>query len=83
MTKYKDQYGSLIKNKLELASTTANSICSHIGFLGLRSIWQNQLAHHFTELTIRINRQEVLGKTTKLRLKEGQLQSKSLLCPLQ
>jgi exonuclease III len=72
---------SLIKNKLELACTTANSICSHKGFLGLRSIWQNQLAHHFTELTLRINRQEVLGKTTKLRLKEGQLQSKSLLCP--
>jgi hypothetical protein len=71
----------LIKNKLELASTTANSICNHIGFLGLRSIWQNQLAHHFTELTLRINKQEALGKTTRLRLKESQLQSKSLTCP--
>src|SRR5437868_13643849 len=66
----------LIKNKLELASSTANSICSHVGFMGLRSIWQNQLAHHFTELTIRINQQDVLGGTTRLRIKEGQLQSK-------
>jgi ribonuclease HI len=72
----------LIKNKLDMASTTANSICSHIGFLGLRSIWQNQLAHHFTELTIRINQQETLGKTTRLRIKEGQLQSKYLSSPL-
>jgi exonuclease III/ribonuclease HI len=71
----------LIKNKLELASTTANSICSHNGFLGLRSIWQNQLTHHFTELIIRLNRQEDIGKTTRLRLREGQLQSKSLSCP--
>ena len=39
----------LIKNKLGLASTTANSICSHIRFLGLRLIQQNQLAYYFTE----------------------------------
>ena len=71
---------ALIKNKLELASTTANSICSHRGFLGLKLIWQNQLAHHFTELTIRMNRQEVLEETTRLRIKEGQLQSKNITC---
>ena len=72
----------LIKNKLELASSTANSICSYIGFMGLRSIWQNQLAYHFTELTIRINQQEVLGKTTRLRIREGQLQRKYLSSPI-
>src|SRR6266487_334611 len=72
----------LIKNKLELARSTANSICSHIGFMGLRSIWQNQLTHHFTELTIRINQQEVLGKTTRLRIREGQLQRKYLSSPI-
>src|SRR6266487_4073715 len=68
----------LIKNKLELASTTASSICNHIGFLGLRSIWQNQIVHQFIELTIRLNKKGILGITTRLRLKEGQLQSKSL-----
>ena len=46
--------------------------------MGLRSIWQNQLAHYFTELTIRINQQDVLGETTRLRIKEGQLQGKHL-----
>ena len=46
--------------------------------MGLRSIWQNQLAYHFTELTIRINQQDVLGETTRLRIKEGQLQGKYL-----
>ena len=71
----------LTKNKLDLASTTANAICSHNGFLGLCSIWQNQLAHHFTELTIRLNRQDDLGRITRIRLKEGQLQSKNLSCP--
>src|SRR5438874_8339772 len=71
----------LTKNKLDLASTTANAICSHNGFLGLRSIWQNQLAHHFTELTICLNRQDDLGRITRIRLKEGQLQSKNLSCP--
>ena len=45
----------LIKNKLELASSTVNSIYSHISFIDLRSIWQNQLAYYFTELIIRIN----------------------------
>ena len=68
----------LIKNKLELASTTASSICNHIGFLGLRSIWQNQITHQFTELTICLNKKGILGITTRQRLKEGQIQSKSL-----
>src|SRR5205085_8611101 len=45
---------TLIKNKLELAKSTANSICSYIGFLGMRSIWQNQFAHHLTELTLHL-----------------------------
>ena len=73
---------TLIKNKLELAKSTANSICSHIGFLGMRSIWQNQLAHHLTELTLHLNQQGPLGITTRLRIKEGQLQSKYLCSPL-
>ena len=64
-----------------MASTTANSICSHSGFLGLRSIWQNQLAHQFTELTIRLNRQDTMGTIARIRLKESQLQTKSIISP--
>ena len=48
----------------------------------MRSIWQNQLAHHLTELTLRLNQQGPLGITTRLRIKEGQLQSKYLCSPL-
>ena len=67
----------LIKNKLELARSVANSICSHIGQLNLRSIWQNQLAHHITELTLQLNQENEIGTTTHLRLKDTQLKSKS------
>ena len=48
---------------------------SHIKFLDMRTIWQNQLAHHFTELTIRLNKQDEVGITTRLRIKEAQLKS--------
>ena len=48
----------------------------------MRSIWQNQLAHHLIELTLRLNQQGPLGITTRLRIKEGQLQSKYLCSPL-
>ena len=67
----------LIKNKLELARSVANSICSHTDLLSLRSIWQNQLAHHITELTLRLNQENEIGITTHLRLKDAQIKSKS------
>ena len=54
----------LIKNKMELAKSVANSICSHNGLFGLRSIWQNQIAHHTTELTLRLNQESSVGITT-------------------
>src|SRR5205085_9135306 len=37
---------------------------------------------HFTEIVIYLNRPDALGITTRLRVKEGQLQSKSLLSPM-
>src|SRR5205085_10017985 len=67
----------LIKNKLELARSVANSICSHTGLLSLRSIWQNQLAYHITELTIRLNQENKIEITIHLRLKDAQIKSKS------
>ena len=67
----------LIKNKMELARSVANSICSHNGLFGLRSIWQNQIAHHTTELTLRLNQESSVGITTRLRLKDAQIKCKS------
>jgi len=58
-----------------LAKSVLNSMCSHIKILGMRTIWQNQLAHHITELTIRMNKQDELGVTTRLRIREAQLKS--------
>src|SRR5437868_1975046 len=66
---------TLIKNKIGLAKSAPNSMCSHIKILGMRTIWQNQLAHHITELTIRMNKQDELGVTTRLRIREAQLKS--------
>ena len=53
-------------------------MCSHIKFLGMRTIWQNQLAYHFTELTIRLNKQDKVGITTRLRIREAQLKCRYL-----
>ena len=58
---------------MRLAKSVPNSICSYVKILGLRTIWQNQLAHHITELTIRLNKQNEVGLTTRLRVKEAQL----------
>src|SRR5437868_10655489 len=63
----------LIKNKLSLAKSAPNSMCSHTKILGMRTIWQNQLTHHITELTIRLNKSDAVGITTRIRIKEAQL----------
>ena len=58
-----------------LAKSASNSMCSHIKILGIHTIWQNQLAHYITELTIYMNKQDELGVTTRLRIRETQLKS--------
>jgi ribonuclease HI len=65
---------TLIKNKLGLAKSAPNSMCSHTRILGMRTIWQNQIAHHFTELTIRLNKLDAVGITTRIRIKDAQLE---------
>ena len=67
----------LIKNKVELARSAANSICSYNRLIGLRSIWQNQLTHHIIELILQLNQENEIGTTIHLRLKDAQLKSKS------
>ncbi len=66
---------TLIKNKLGLAKSAPNSMCIHRRILDIRTIWQNQLAHHITELTIRINKEDEVGITTRARIREAQLKS--------
>ena len=63
----------LIKNKMQLAKSAPNSMYSYVKILDLRTIWQNQLAYHITELTICLNKQNEIGLTTRLRVKEVQL----------
>ena len=48
-------------------------MCSHIKILGLQTIWQNQFAYHITELTMCLNKQNEVELTTRLRVKEAQL----------
>src|SRR5437868_14701064 len=60
---------------MSLAKSAPNSMCSHIKILGMRTIWQNQLVHYITELTIHMNKQDELGVTTRLRIREAQLKS--------
>ena len=45
----------LIKNKARMIKTTPNSALTHSNIVGVKSIWQNQLAHYFTEITSRLN----------------------------
>ena len=61
----------LIKNKLSLAKSAPNSMCSHTKILGMRTIWQNQLAHHIIELMICMNKTDIVGIIIRLRIKDA------------
>src|SRR5260364_351176 len=45
----------IIKYKLGFSATAANCIIEHKGLFDFRSIWQTQIAHHLTELQMRLN----------------------------
>ena len=51
----------LIKNKVGMMKTTLNSTLTHQNIVGVKLIWQNQLAHHFTEITSRLNNKGSMG----------------------
>ena len=53
-----------------LAKSAPNSMCSHIKILGIHTIWQNQLAHYITELTIYMNKQNKIEVITRLRIRK-------------
>ena len=46
-------------------------MCSYAKILGMQTIWQNQLAHHITELTIWLNKSDAVEITTKIRIKDA------------
>src|SRR5260364_389511 len=60
--------------------TIANQVLAHKHIAGVRTIWQNQLAHHITELNARMNSNDDVGEITWLRLHQAQLDCKSISC---
>ena len=73
----------LIKNKARMPSTTPNALVMHKKIVGLQSIWQRQVAHHFTELLVRLNNEQEIGIATWLRLKKAQIDLRSYKCVLE
>src|SRR5260363_252646 len=72
----------LIKNKAGMTYTAPNATLMHANIVGVKSLWQNQLAHHFTEITARLNNKGDLGQVVWMRLKQAQLSCKSISCIL-
>ena len=61
------------KQLLQLPSSAHTSILVHPGIVGFLTLEQNQLIHHFTEFSIRINDNNLATETTMLRLRQFQL----------
>ena len=61
------------KQLLQLPGTARNNILTHPGILGFITLEQNQLTHHFTEFTIRINENSLATTTMLIRLRNIQL----------
>lgn len=68
---------ALIKKKLEMAYTTANSIPIHEDMVGIRTLWQRYIEHSITEWVIRINSTGMVGESSLLRIKQAQLDMRS------
>ncbi|CAG8478094.1 7270_t:CDS:2 [Racocetra persica] len=62
--------------------TIPNAAIAYQNIVGIKTIWQNQIAHHVTELTARLNNRNNVDKTTWMKLKQAQLNLKSRKCIL-
>src|SRR4051812_41254642 len=60
------------KRAMGLASSTQTNIIAHSGIGGFTTLMQNQISHHFTELTLRLNDSTCAQDTTKIRLRQLQ-----------
>ena len=61
------------KQLLQIPGTARTNILTHPGILGFITLEQNQLVHHFTEFTIRINENSIATNTMLIRLRNFQL----------
>jgi hypothetical protein len=61
----------LVKNKAEIISTVENCIIKHRGLGGCNSLWHELVTKQITNLVQRLNSYEVVGKVTRIRLKQG------------
>src|SRR5205814_5129160 len=66
----------IAKQLLQLPSSAHTSVLTHPGIVGFITLEQNQLIHHFTEFSIRINENTLATETTLARLRHFQLKHK-------
>ena len=57
---------------MQIPCTVKINIVTYPGIVGLITLNQNQLAHHFTEFSIRINENNLAGQTSLIRLRQFQ-----------
>ena len=64
------------KQAMGIASSSHTNIITHTGITGLITLRQNQIVHHFTEFTVRVNENTIATTSSLIRLRQFQLQNK-------
>lgn len=62
----------VFKQLMQLPCTAKVNMITHPGIVGLITLGQNQIVHHFTEFTIRINDNNLASRTSLIRLRHFQ-----------
>jgi len=63
----------LAKRKIGIASLAANILMINEDLIGIKVLWQKHIEQSITEWTIRINDKNLLGQTTRGRLRQAQI----------
>ena len=63
----------LAKRKIGIASSAANILMINEDLIGIKALWQKHIEQSITEWTIRINDENLLGQTTRGRLRQAQI----------
>src|SRR5205823_1333592 len=71
----------LVKQLAHLPGNAKVNILAHPGIIGFLTLEQNQITHHSTKFTIRINEDNLTSQTMLIRLRQFQLKHK-LTSPL-
>src|SRR3989440_11657051 len=61
---------------MNIASSTHTNIITHTGITGLITLRQNQIVHHFTEFTVRVNEQTLASTSSLIQLQKFQLDNR-------